>query len=71
MSLLMVCHAKEESHKNLWCLDTGCSNHKCGDKSAFPDLDESFIDSVKFGDNYKVSVMGKGKDSNPNNKNSI
>jgi len=33
----------------------------CGDKSAFSDLDESFRDNVKFGDNSKVSVMGKGR----------
>ena len=26
ISLLMVCHAKEESNKNLWYLDTGCNN---------------------------------------------
>ncbi|KAF2297179.1 hypothetical protein GH714_018880 [Hevea brasiliensis] len=57
----MVCHAKEETDKNLWFLDTGCSNHMCGNKSAFSTLDESFRDNVKFGDNSKVSVMGKGQ----------
>ena len=31
-----------------------------GDKSAFSDLDETFRNSVTFGDNSKVSVMGKG-----------
>ncbi|XP_059654574.1 uncharacterized protein LOC132301327 [Cornus florida] len=61
VSLLMICRAKEETNKNLWYLDTGCSNHMCGDKSTFSDLDESFRDDVKFGDNSKVSVMGKGK----------
>ena len=30
-------------------------------KKAFSDLDESFRSSVKFGDNSKISVMGKGK----------
>lgn len=33
----------------------------CGDKSVFFDLDESFRDNVKFGDNSKVSIMGRGK----------
>jgi hypothetical protein len=61
ISLLMVCHAKEETNRNLWYLDTGCSNHMCGDKSVFSVLDESFRDDVKFGDNSKVSVMGKGR----------
>ncbi|KAF2299921.1 hypothetical protein GH714_005965 [Hevea brasiliensis] len=33
----------------------------CGDNSAFSTLDESFRDNVKFRDNSKVSIMGKGK----------
>ncbi|GKV28920.1 hypothetical protein SLEP1_g37906 [Rubroshorea leprosula] len=61
ISLLMVCHDGERSNKNLWYLDTGCSNHMCGDKAAFSTLDESFKDNVKFGDNSKVSVRGKGQ----------
>ena len=32
----------------------------CGDKKAFSELDESFRNTVKFGDNSVVSVMGKG-----------
>ncbi|KAI3474406.1 hypothetical protein Pfo_029267 [Paulownia fortunei] len=40
ISLLMACHGSEETNKNLWYLDTGCSNHMCGDKSAFSMLDE-------------------------------
>ncbi|KAA8532168.1 hypothetical protein F0562_006691 [Nyssa sinensis] len=61
VSLLMVCHVNEETQQNMWYLDTGCSNHMCGDKKAFSDLDESFRNNVKFGDNSTVSVMGKGK----------
>ena len=57
----MACYAGEEVNTNLWYLDTGCSSHMCGDKSAFSTLDESFRDNVKFGDNSKVSVMGKGQ----------
>ncbi|XP_031248142.1 uncharacterized protein LOC116105908 [Pistacia vera] len=59
VSLLMVCHVKVETLPNMWYLDTGCSNHMCGDKKAFSDLDESFHNTVKFGDNSTVSVMGK------------
>lgn len=61
VSLLMVCHMKEETQQNMWYLDIGCSNHMCGEKEAFFNLDESFRSSVKFGDNSKISVMGKGK----------
>ncbi len=56
----MACHKDEEIHKNLWYLDTGCSNHMCGDRSLFSDLDKLFQNSIKFGDNSTVSVIGKG-----------
>lgn len=59
--LLMVCHENEKPDTNIWYLDTGCSNHMCGDKSVFAHLDETFSDTVKFGDNSAISVMGKGK----------
>ena len=61
VSLLMVCHMSEETQQNTWYLDTGCSNHMCGDKKAFSELDESFRSTVKFGDNSTISVMGKGR----------
>ncbi|WVZ17943.1 hypothetical protein V8G54_005265 [Vigna mungo] len=55
----MVCNVKEEKHKNLWHLDTGCNNHISSDKYAFSVLDKSFCDNVKFGDDSRVSMMGK------------
>ncbi|XP_016694503.1 uncharacterized protein [Gossypium hirsutum] len=65
VSLLLACQVKEqvkeETNQNLWYLDTGCSNHMCGNKVAFSTLDESYYDSVKFRDNSKVSGMGKGQ----------
>ncbi|KAL0433268.1 UNVERIFIED_CONTAM: Retrovirus-related Pol polyprotein from transposon TNT 1-94 [Sesamum latifolium] len=61
ISLLMVCHVTEETQPNLWYLDTGCSNHMCGDKGIFSELDETFRNTVKFGNNSTVSVMEKGK----------
>ncbi|WRX24440.1 hypothetical protein QQP08_016927 [Theobroma cacao] len=57
----MVCHANEETHKNLWYLDTSCINHKFRDKSVFSYLNESYRDIVKFRDNFQVSMIGKGK----------
>ncbi|KAK9131203.1 hypothetical protein Sjap_011690 [Stephania japonica] len=71
VSLLMVCHVKEETHHNMWYLDTGCNNHMCGEKGAFSYLDETFRSSVKFGDDSKISVMGKGKVTIQTKENSI
>ncbi|XP_048128417.1 uncharacterized protein LOC125312842 [Rhodamnia argentea] len=49
----------EKISSNPWYIDTGCSNHKFGDKKAFSALDESFRTSVKFGDDSTVPVKGK------------
>lgn len=60
ISLLMACHKEEKMHGSMWYLDTGYSNHMCGDKSLFSDLDESFRSTIKFVDNSTVSIIGKG-----------
>ncbi|CAL8156612.1 unnamed protein product [Prunus armeniaca] len=59
-AILMVCQTMEKPQKNVWYLDTGCSNHMCGEKSIFSTLDESLTTTVRFGDDNKVSVLGKG-----------
>nr|XP_027067693.1 uncharacterized protein LOC113693337 [Coffea arabica] len=51
----------EESMKNDWFIDSSYSNHICGKKEMFFDLDESFDASVRFENNEKVHVLGKGK----------
>ncbi|GMJ16120.1 hypothetical protein HRI_005281200 [Hibiscus trionum] len=61
VTLLMVCDPKEETQKNLWYIDTGCSSHMCGDRSTFSELDETFRTTVKLGDDSFVSVQGRGK----------
>ncbi|KAH0696419.1 hypothetical protein KY290_013785 [Solanum tuberosum] len=61
ISLLMAYTAKEKALNDVWYLDTGCSNHMCGEKEAFSELDETFRDTVRFGDNSVVSAMGKWK----------
>ena len=43
-----------------WFLDSGCSNHMCGNKEWFLDLDEQFRQTVKLGDHSKILAMGKG-----------
>ncbi|KAL5753925.1 hypothetical protein ACOSP7_022145 [Xanthoceras sorbifolium] len=71
VSLLMAHYAKEENHQNMWYLDTSYSNHMCGEKSVFSEWDESFRNTIKFGDNFIVSIMGKGNVSIRTKANSI
>ncbi|KAL6339354.1 hypothetical protein AAG906_028085 [Vitis piasezkii] len=37
VSLLMVCHANEETQQNMWYLDI-YNNHMCGEKKAFSEM---------------------------------
>ena len=60
-TLLFSSSTSEESMKNDWFIDSGCSNHMCGKKEMFSNLDESFHASVRFGNNEKVLVLGKEK----------
>ncbi|KAL0453571.1 UNVERIFIED_CONTAM: Retrovirus-related Pol polyprotein from transposon TNT 1-94 [Sesamum latifolium] len=58
--LMTQCQGKE-SRKSVWYLDTTCSNHMHRDKSAFSNLDETYHDKVKLGDESRISIMGKGE----------
>ncbi|TXG59678.1 hypothetical protein EZV62_014251 [Acer yangbiense] len=60
-TLLLACNMAEDGANNKWFLDSGCSNHMCGEKEMFTQLDESCTSSVKFGNDTTVPVMGKGK----------
>jgi hypothetical protein len=60
MLLMAYIDKKENSSGDTWYLDSGCSNHMCGNKSLFYDLDETFRETVKLGNNSCMSVMGKG-----------
>ncbi|XP_015159025.1 uncharacterized protein, partial [Solanum tuberosum] len=61
VSLLMAYTSNGKVSAHLWYLDTGCTNHMCGQKEAFSELDESFQDTVRFGNNSVVSSKGKVK----------
>ena len=51
----------EENKEKNWVLDSRCNNHMCDDKNIFADFVESFRSFVKFGNNERVSMLGKGK----------
>ncbi|PNX70798.1 copia-type polyprotein, partial [Trifolium pratense] len=51
---------QESDAKNeLWFLDSGCSNHMVGNKDWLFKYDSTFKDSVKLGDDSKMTVEGK------------
>ncbi|GKC36157.1 retrotransposon protein, putative, unclassified, partial [Tanacetum coccineum] len=45
---------------SMWYLDTGASNHMTGDKHKFRDLNKTTQGYVKFGNESKVRIEGKG-----------
>jgi len=58
-TVLLARGSNEGIHENSWCLDTGASNHMCGKRSMFVELDESVHGNVSFGDDSKIRVKGK------------
>ena len=60
MLLMSYVEMHEAKRKYAWFLDSGCSNHMCGDRAIFSRLDESFKHSVKLGNNTRMEVTGKG-----------
>jgi hypothetical protein len=46
--------------KEVWFLDSGCSNHMVGNKDWLSNFDENFSETVKLGDDSGMAVKGKG-----------
>ena len=60
-TLLLACKDKDECQENKWYLDTGASNHMCGERRMFVELNQMVKGNVSFGDESKIPVEGKGK----------
>ncbi|RVW23483.1 Retrovirus-related Pol polyprotein from transposon TNT 1-94 [Vitis vinifera] len=60
MLLISYVELNQSRKEDVWFLDSGCSNHMCGNKLWFSDLDEEFRQFVKLGNNSKMTVLGKG-----------
>ncbi|CAL8125961.1 unnamed protein product [Prunus armeniaca] len=58
--LMAYIDKKKNPSGDTWYLDSGCSNHMCGNKLLFSDLDENFRENVKLGNNSSICVMEKG-----------
>ncbi|KAG7594052.1 Integrase catalytic core [Arabidopsis thaliana x Arabidopsis arenosa] len=46
--------------ENVWYLDNGASNHMTGDRRYFDKLDHSVTGKVRFGDDSRIDIKGKG-----------
>ncbi|XP_047316797.1 uncharacterized protein LOC124920363 [Impatiens glandulifera] len=49
----------ERKRRDVWFIDSGCSNHMCRDKDMFSSLDLTFSHLVKLGNNNRMQVSGK------------
>jgi len=56
---LMAATSNETPNNHIWYLDTSCTNHMCGQKELFVNLNDSFCTKVKSDDGRFVSVTGK------------
>lgn len=46
--------------KQLWCLDSGCTSHMCGNKEKFGNLQNSIVSTVNLANNASTKIEGKG-----------
>ncbi|CAL9122892.1 unnamed protein product [Musa textilis] len=51
----------KEDQSMTWYLDTGASNHMCGIKDLFSEIDTSYSGNITFGDMSQRPVRGKGQ----------
>ncbi|KAJ0865267.1 putative RNA-directed DNA polymerase [Helianthus annuus] len=59
--LFMAVGCEEKPEKNVWFIDSGCSNHMTGKRGLFQDLDKSKKVQVRMGNGRCLQVEGKGR----------
>jgi hypothetical protein len=57
--MFFSCHKTEEQPKDLWLLDSGCSNHMTGNKDLLSCIDSSLSSNITLGNDSLVKVQGK------------
>ncbi|XP_020258022.1 uncharacterized protein LOC109834420 isoform X2 [Asparagus officinalis] len=60
-TVLLTYQEGKSKNQDIWYLDTGASNHMCGIKEFFTELNEMVQGDITFGDQSKIPVKGKGK----------
>jgi hypothetical protein len=58
--MFLSCHNTKQQPKDLWLLDSGCSNHMTGNKELLSSLDSSISSDITLGNDNLVNVQGKG-----------
>ena len=57
---LFLSYDKDENGtKDIWYLDSGCSNHMSGNKKLFSTMDGIFKSKIKLGDDKALEVVAK------------
>lgn len=59
-TLFLACDSTNNVSKEVWLMDSGCSNHMRGNKDGFVQIDESTKSDVLLGDDKPVEAKGKG-----------
>jgi hypothetical protein len=59
MLLMSYVEMNRAKRKDAWFLDSGCSNHICGDITIFNEIDDSFRQLVSLENNTRMNVIGK------------
>ena len=54
------CNSVQEIPHELWYLDSGCNNHMAGNLNLFSSLDNLVQTDVTLGNNFQVTLLGKG-----------
>jgi hypothetical protein len=57
--VLLASKEADSNNELVWYLDTGASNHMCGYKHMFTEIEEIVEGHVSFGDASKVKVKGQ------------
>jgi len=54
-------HIGRDNHNELWCLDSGCSSHACGNQNSFTDITETTRGELNLADNSATAIEARGK----------
>lgn len=55
-----MCQIVASDVEDVWCLDSGCTSHLCGDATRFIELDENETGRLKLANNATTEIRAKG-----------